>query len=229
MTETNPTPAEAIPFALVNESGHLTGKPAEGVAAMIQAATEDLKAKLTEATAKAGIDEAAVEKIITDHENDILKAWQADPAYAKMISTIRDKQIWKGKNQGQRPGDFWLYLLSTLHASSGGVADLMGYLTGEIAKGNNWAPVTWEEITGGQEQDLEFLDYFDGGGEGITRLFTSPEGHTTYGSIFWALAVEAIAKISSLRKIELDGDYLKVVPKTGRPVYIPVLREKPGA
>lgn len=229
MTDTTPTPAEAIPFALVDDAGHLTGKPAEGVAAMIRTATEDLKAKLTEATATAGIDEAAVEKIITDHEADILKAWQADPAYAKMISTIRDKQIWKGKSRGQRPGDFWLYLLSTLHASSGGVADLMGYLTGEVAKGNNWAPVTWRDLTGGQEQDTEFLDYFGGGGEGIDRLFNAPEGHATYGAIFWALAVEAIAKISSLYKIALDGDYLKVIPKTGDPVYIPVLREKPGA
>lgn len=229
MSETSPTPAEAIPFALVNESGHLTGKPAEGVAAMIQAATEDLKAKLTEATATAGIDEAAVEKIITDHENDILKAWRADPAYAKMISTIRDKQIWKDKSLGQRPGDFWLYLLSTLHASSGGVADLMGYLTSEVARGNNWAPVTWGDLTGGKEPDTEFLDYFDGGGEGIDRLFNAPEGHTTYGAIFWALAVDAIAKISSLRKIELDGDYLQVSHQSGRPVYIPVLREKPGA
>lgn len=229
MSETNPTPAEAIPFALVDEDGHLTGKPAEGVTAMIQAATEDLKAKLTEATAKAGIDEAAVEKIITDHETNILKAWRADPAYAKMISTIRDKQIWKGKNQGQRPGDFWLYLLSVLNASTGGVADLMGYLTGEIAKGNNWAPVTWEDLTGGQEPNAEFLDYFDGGGEGIDRLFASPEGHATYGAFFWALAVGAIAKISSLSKIELDGDYLKVVTEDWRTVYIPVLREKPAA
>lgn len=229
MTETSPTPAEAIPFALVNESGHLTGKPAEGVTAMIRSATEELKAKLTEATTKAGIDEAAVEKIITDHETDILKAWQADPAYAKMISTIRDKQIWKGKNQGQRPGDFWLYLLSTLHASSGGVADLMGYLTAEVAKGNNWAPVTWGELTGGEEPNIEFLDYLDNGGEGIDRLYNSPDGHAIYGSMFWLLAAEAIAKISSLRDIRLEGDYLRVLPQTGRPVYIPVLREKPAA
>lgn len=235
MSETNPTPAEAIPFALVNEDGHLTGKPAEGVTAMIQAATEDLKAKLTEATAKAGIDEAAVEKIITDHENDVLKAWQDDPAYAKMISSIKSRQIWKEKRQNQRPGDFWLYLLSVLNAVSIPPADFASFFTMEAATGNldNYDSFSewWEHLQTHEGSPEDLPEMIVNWPEGINRIWEESQGAAAFGMMFWFYALRAAFKTAAIGKMELEGDYLKIQPgpRVIKPVYIPVLREKPGA
>lgn len=233
MTETNPTTAEAIPFALVDDAGHLTGKPAEGVAAMIRTATEDLKAKLTEATAKAGIDEAAVEKIITDHEADILKAWQADPAYAKMISTIRDKQIWKGKSRGQRPGDFWYYLLSVLNASYNEPFDGMSSFSTAAATGelDDWGvgPL-WAKA---EAIGSLYTDWLDNDAAYSDRSLDSYSnyggGKIVQGLIFWAATLETIAKLADFKEITLEGKAIKLVTKAGKTFYIQLLTEKPGA
>lgn len=233
MSETNPTPVEAIPFALVDESGHLTGKPAEGVAAMIQAATEDLKAKLTEATATAGIDEAAVEKIITDHENDILKAWQADKTFAEMVKRVRDRSVWKDTPRASRPGDFWYYLLSVLNASFVMPFDGMGSFSAAAATGllDDWgAGQLWakvEEIGSGY---TDWLDSDDATADlGLSDYMTYGEGKVAQSLIFWAATLETIAKLADFKEITLEGKAIKLVTKAGKTFYIQLLTEKPGA
>lgn len=110
MPDTTPTPAEAIPFALVDEAGHLTGKPAEGVATQIREAIAALPAA-------AGLDENQLKTLLEAHEAQILRAWQEDPTYSKAISGI-SQQAFAGKNDDQRPGDLWLYLISAATAGA---------------------------------------------------------------------------------------------------------------
>lgn len=228
-----PTPAESIPFALVDAAGHLTGKPAEGVAAMIQAATEDLKAKLTEATATAGIDEAAVEKIITDHEKDILKAWQADKTFAEMVKRVRHRSVWKDTPRASRPGDFWYYLLSVLNASYNEPFDGMSSFstaaaTGELddwGVGPLWAKA---EAIGGLY--TEWLDSDVASSDSsLNSYLLYGGGKITQGLIFWAATLETIAKLADFKEITLEGKAIKLVTKAGKTFYVQLLTEKPGA
>lgn len=205
MTETNPTPAEAIPIALVNDAGHLTGKPAEGVTAMIQAATEDLKAKLTEAT-KAGIDEAAVEKIITDHEADILKAWQADPTFAQMSSSFT-KQVFAGKNDSERPSDLWLYLLTAVAA---GIepSQALGAMTQVSSNSSDYDAVDSLMLPAEERES--------------TNEDESPSALYEWLAAYHAFA--SAVKLHSVDSLRVDGNRLKIVAgdRTG---YIPITWE----
>lgn len=232
MTETSPTPAESIPFALVDAAGHLTGKPAEGVASMIQAATDELKTKLAEA-AKAGVDEAAVEKIITDHETNILKAWQADKTFAEMVKRVRDRSVWKDTPRASRPGGFWYYLLSVLNASFVMPFDGMGSFSAAAATGllDDWeAGQLWakvEEIGSGY---TDWLDSDDAVADlGLADYMTYGEGKVTQSLIFWAATLKTIAKLADFKEITLEGKAIKLVTKAGKPFYIQLLTEKPAA
>lgn len=224
MTETNPTPAEAIPFALVDDTGHLTGKPAEGVEAMIQAATEELKAKLTEAS-KAGIDEAAVEKIITDHEADILKAWQADPTYSKAISGIT-QQAFAGKNNESRPSDLWLYLISAAAAGASrktwdplGLAFIMiansdSPLAGDgdfLALVDKHLPQGWS-LNGGDNSELEQ-------NPDIQEQAQAGAPYAIYSAVAAHLLIQNAVKLTGIKSIGMGAGGLAVSDWKGSTWY----------
>lgn len=110
MTETN---AQDIRFALVDESGHLTGKPAEGVAAAIDEAVQkaiDALPKQNQASTNALGSEA-----LNEHYDQLFQQWKMSKG-KNAINSAAPYLEWD-LAAGNMPHLFWMYIFGALAAA----------------------------------------------------------------------------------------------------------------
>ncbi len=201
MTKNQPTPAEAIPFALVDENGHLTGKPAEGVAAAIAAA---IAAQPSPQIPKATQEEW--ESRNKTYLDGLLRAWQEDPLYTQVTSRLAGQQVFAGQNDSARPHNFWLYLLSAVTAAMNPQSEAMTAL-GVVS-----------ESLG---TDYEAADSLMAPAESRS---SEAESAGLYDYLVAYHAFASAAKLHGIEALRVDGDRLKITVG-GRVGSVPITWE----
>lgn len=193
------TPAEGVPFALVDENGHLTGKPAEGV----QAAIAEAVAQLPDGTwSQADFDEA-----LKGHYAQI------DNAFGRTSKAIRialgqpTASLW-GSAGEEIPKILRIALEAAYHArkQKPWASHFLGFLYEEYPD----VASRVEEAMG--EYTIPGSKYYDA----ILQ-------DTTAGMEFIAnmLIARQAFKVLGVDKLEVEGDNLRVT-KDGRTGSVPI-------
>lgn len=199
MAENNAT---EIPFALVDEAGHLTGKPAEGVAEAIAAA---LKAQPAPEMPKATQEEW--ESRNNTYLDGLLRAWQEDPLFTQVVSRLEGKQVFTVQNDSYQPHIFWLYLLSGVTAAMNSPSEVMNAL----AAVSDWLGTDYEAASALMIPALSFSE---------TRG-DSDDSSALYDYLVAYHALASAAKLHGIEALRVESDRLTITAG-GRVGSVPI-------
>ena len=191
--------ATSIPFALVDESGHLTGKPAEGVQAAIAQAVAALPAPLSQASA---------DEVLKTHYEKIMTA---------VLASNNAKQA-----VGVSTTDFWG---NTAWAGTPEIFRRIIEKMADMQDRPRWGSVLYETIMIETPETYEPLmlltqQYQTNDNAGVSG-FISRDSEGFAGFIIDLFVARQALKVMGVDKLEVVGDNLRVT-KDGRTGSVPI-------
>lgn len=195
------TPAEGVPFALVDENGHLTGKPAEGVQAAIAEAVAAIP------TPEAPWSQTDFDDAVNTHYENLMKAILAS-TNARMAIGEPTTQFW---------GNAWA-----------GTPDVFRRIIEKMADMQNpptWSSALFEKLMGEYpevgEPLIGLMQEWQGTADPDVSEQIGRDGNAFLGFILDLFVARQALKVMGVEKLEVVGDNLRVT-KNERTGSVPI-------